>query len=283
MLPPGTSSSPFQIPVSTNYLGSPPTRSTGMSSSSLQVLVSPLSLGSPPTHQTSPQPHEPLDSYVSPISTSIQTSTVSPNPLPHPPLIESLDHLASVEHSHVHHIVTRSQTGHSRPRQFPNYVTHYSSRHVLHLFYTVAIPPEPNTFTQAASKLEWRATMESEFKALLKNDTLSLCPRPSSHYIVRNKWVYKIKQKPDGSIDCYKARLVAKGFDQKSGVDYFETFSLVVKTTTVRLILALVVQFRWTTRQLDVSNAFLQGYLDEEVYMEQPKGFISAEHPNFVC
>jgi histone deacetylase 1/2 len=125
--------------------------------------------------------------------------------------------------------------------------------------------------------------MESEFKALLKNDTLSLCPRPSSHYIVRNKWVYKIKQKPDGSIDCYKARLVAKGFDQKSGVDYFETFSLVVKTTTVRLILALVVQFRWTTRQLDVSNAFLQGYLDEEVYMEQPKGFISAEHPNFVC
>jgi hypothetical protein len=202
---------------------------------------------------------------------------------PHPPLLESPDLLASVEHSPVHHIITRSQTGQSRPRQFPDYVTYYSSRHPLHLFHTVTIPPEPNTFTQAVSKPEWRAAMESEFKALLKNGTWSLCPRPLSHHIVRNKWVYKIKQKPDGSIDRYKARLVAKGFDQRSGVDYFETFSPVVKPTTVRLILALAVQFRWTTRQLDVSNAFLQGYLDEEVYMEQPHGFISTEHPHFVC
>jgi len=178
---------------------------------------------------------------VSPISTSIQTSTVSSNPSPHPPLIESPNHLASVEDSHVHHIVTRSQTGYSRPRQFPNYVTHYSSRHPLHLFYTVVIPHEPNTFTHAASKLEWRATMESEFKALLKNNAWSLCPRPSSHHIVRNKWVYKIKQKPDGSTDRYKVRLVAKGFDQRSGVNYLETFSLVVKPIIVHLILALAI------------------------------------------
>jgi hypothetical protein len=142
VIPPGTSSSLFQIPVPTNYLCSPPIKSTGMSSSPLPVLVS-------PTHQTSPQPYEPLNSYVPSISPFTQTTTVPTNHPPHPPLLESPDHLASVEHSPVHRIITRSQTGQSRPRQFPDYVTHYSSRHPLHLFHTVTIPPEPNTFRQS--------------------------------------------------------------------------------------------------------------------------------------
>ena len=77
----------------------------------------------------------------------------------------------------------------------------------------------------------------------MDNDTWSLCPRPFSHHIVCNKWVYKIKQKPDDSIDHYKVRLVIKGFDQRFGVDYFETFSPVVKPTIVPIILALAVQF----------------------------------------
>jgi hypothetical protein len=142
VIPPGTSSSLFQIPVPTNYLCSPPIKSTGMSSSPLPVLVS-------PTHQTSPQPYEPLNSYVPSISPFTQTTTVPTNHPPHPPLLESPDHLASVEHSPVHRIITRSQTGQSRPRQFLDYMTHYSSRHPLHLFHTVTIPPEPNTFRQS--------------------------------------------------------------------------------------------------------------------------------------
>jgi hypothetical protein len=124
--------------------------------------------------------------------------------------------------------------------------------------------------------------MTAEFQALLSNNTWSLCPRPSHQHVVRNKWVYKLKQKPDGSIDRYKARLVAKGFDQLSGIDYHDTFSPVIKPSTIRLLIALAVQFDWNITQLDVSNAFLHGYLDEDVYMEQPQGFLNPQFPTYV-
>jgi hypothetical protein len=158
--------------------------------------------------------------------------------------------------------------------------------HNIHFTYSIQLSSilSLTLLHRQSPKPEWRVAIESEFKVLLGNDTWSPCPRPSSHHIVRNKWVYKIKQKPDDSTDHYKVRLVVKGFDQRFGVDYFETFSPIVKPTTIPIILALAVQFWSTTWQLDVSNAFLQGYLDdEEVYTEQPKGFIIDEHPTFVC
>jgi len=100
--------------------------------------------------------------------------------------------------------------------------------------------------------------MASEFAALIENKTWSLCPRPLDRHVIRNKWVYKLKQKPDGTIDRYKARFVAKGFEQCNGIDCVETFSPVIKPATIRLLLTFTLQFDWPLKQLDVSNAFSQ-------------------------
>ena len=125
--------------------------------------------------------------------------------------------------------------------------------------------------------------MSDEYTAFQRQQTWSLVPPPSNHNIVGCKWVYKIKRKPDGSIAYYKARLVTKGYHQQAGLDYNETFGPVVKLATVRLIFSLAAQFRWSVRQLDVSNAFLHGILREDVYMMQPQGFINSAHPTHVC
>ena len=87
----------------------------------------------------------------------------------------------------------------------------------------------------------------------------------------------------DGSISRYKARLVAKGFHQQASVDFHETFSPVVKPATVRLVLGIVVSCRWVLRQLDVSNAFLHGFLKEKVFMHQSPGYVDSAHPDYVC
>jgi hypothetical protein len=95
--------------------------------------------------------------------------------------------------------------------------------------------------------------------------------------------VYKIKRKVDGSLDHNKARLVAKGFKQQYEIDYGETFSPVVKSVIIRVILSLAVSRGWMIRQLDVQNAFLHGYLEEEVYMRQPSGYEDKNQSHYVC
>ena len=118
---------------------------------------------------------------------------------------------------------------------------------------------KPLSFAIASKHPQWVATMDAEFHSLQKQHTWSLVPLPPHKNIIPCKWVYKLKRHSDGSIARYKARLVARGYLQQFGLDYDETFNLVVKPIIVRLLLALAMQDGWELRQLDVNNAFLHG------------------------
>ena len=125
--------------------------------------------------------------------------------------------------------------------------------------------------------------MKEELVALHDNHTWALVPHPLNVNVVGSKWVFRLKIKEDGSIDRFKARLIARGFTQIPGVDFDDTFSLVIKPTTIRLVISLAISHNWTLNQLDVKNAFLHGVLKETVYMEQPPGFVEPELSDHVC
>lgn len=98
------------------------------------------------------------------------------------------------------------------------------------------------------------------------------------------RWVFKLKRKADSSLDRYKERLVAKGFKKRYSIDYIDTFCLVVKPTTVHVILSLGVSKGWTMHQIDIQNAFLHVVLEEKVSMRQPPGYVDPKlSPNYIC
>lgn len=133
------------------------------------------------------------------------------------------------------------------------------------------LPPadfvEPTCFSQGVCYPIWREAMSNEFNALLKNHTWTLVPQSASSNIVGCKWVFKIKHCLEGTIERHKARLVAKGYRQIQGLDFHDTFSHVIKITTVRILLSIALSCDWEIRQLDISNVFLHGFLKETVYM----------------
>jgi len=116
--------------------------------------------------------------------------------------------------------------------------------------------------------------MKEEIKTIKKNNTWELADCPKDKDIIIVKWVFKTKLNPDGTIHKHKARLVAKGYSQQLGVDYNETFALVARLDTIRTLIALTTQKGWSTYQLDVKSAFLNGVLEEEIYIEQLPGFV---------
>jgi len=142
---------------------------------------------------------------------------------------------------------------------------------------------EPQYLEEALNNKDWKEAMDNEYMALMRNKTWHLVPPRKGINIIDCKLIYKVKRKADGSLDRYKARLVAKGFKQRYGIDYEDTFSSVVKPTTIRIVLSLAISKGWIMRQLDVHNAFLHGFLEEEVYMRQPPGYEDKSSPDYIC
>ncbi|GAA0163394.1 transmembrane signal receptor [Lithospermum erythrorhizon] len=124
--------------------------------------------------------------------------------------------------------------------------------------------------------------MQLEHDALMQNNTWTLVPTPLDQNVINCKWIYDVKKNTDGSFQKCKACLVATGITQKYDIDYFETFSLVVKSTTIRVVLTMAPSLGWIVRQVDVNNAFLHGILSEDIYMKQPPGFKNSQCPHYV-
>ncbi|KAL0374896.1 UNVERIFIED_CONTAM: Retrovirus-related Pol polyprotein from transposon RE2 [Sesamum radiatum] len=134
---------------------------------------------------------------------------------------------------------------------------------------------EPESFEAAAKHEVWVQAMKEEIKMIEKNDTWELAERPKDKEVIGVKWIYKTKLNADGSIQKHKARLVAKGYSQLPGIDYTETFAPVARLDTIRALVAIAANKKWKIYQMDVKSAFLNGYIDEEIYVEQPQGFIA--------
>ena len=145
---------------------------------------------------------------------------------------------------------------------------------------------EPTSMTEALASPErakWMDAMDKEMDSLHLNDVWDLVKLPKDRKAVGSKWVFKLKVGPDGLVERHKARLVAQGFSQKQGLDYDETFSPVVRFESLRTVIALAVQNSMKMHQMDVTTAFLNGELQEEVYMKQPEGFVSEGQEDLVC
>ncbi|CAI7861609.1 unnamed protein product [Closterium sp. NIES-54] len=143
-------------------------------------------------------------------------------------------------------------------------------------FSPVEMPGEPATLKEALESSdaeEGKKAMESELKSIEENGTWELVELPEGRKAITSKWLFKIKSDADGKIERYKSRLVAKGYQQKEKVDYKELFAPVVKPTTLRTLLAGAAIKGWVVKQMDVTTAFLNGVLEEEIFMAQPEGF----------
>ncbi|KAL2345957.1 hypothetical protein Fmac_007242 [Flemingia macrophylla] len=133
---------------------------------------------------------------------------------------------------------------------------------------------EPVDYNEAATDSKWVSAMKEELDMIEKHQTWELTEKPKDKNVIGVKWVYRTKFNADGSVNKHKARLVVKGYAQMFGVDFSETFSPVARLDTIRLLLALAAQKGWIIHHMDVKSAFLNGYLEEEIFVEQPEGFL---------
>ncbi|KAK1433672.1 hypothetical protein QVD17_10587 [Tagetes erecta] len=193
------------------------------------------------------------------------------------PQIEAIENQHSVETQNPEASTTSIREG-QRQRRPPSYLKDYDTGKQALLVEEVNAIQEnvedPIDYEEASKVSKWRAAMDAEIKAINYNQTWELIELPAGAKCIGVKWVYKTKLNERGEIDKHKARLVAKGYCQRRGIDYAEIYAPVARMDTIRLMLAIAAQRGWFVYQMDVKSAFLHGTLDEEVYVQQPQGYV---------
>jgi hypothetical protein len=150
----------------------------------------------------------------------------------------------------------------------------------------VSIDGEPSCYQETikvSKTAKRKEAMQKEMDSLERNKTWDLVELPKDMKVVGCKWVYKLKNGVDYKIQRYKERLVEKGYSPREGIDFHEIFSPVAKLVSICVVLALVALLDIELEHLEVKTTFLHGDLDEEIYMEQPKGFVQYQNKRFVC
>ena len=162
----------------------------------------------------------------------------------------------------------------TRKRRSPDYYGHQCN---------LSITEEPKCAEDALKEKKWRDAMKAEINSLHQHNVWDLVECPKGCKPVGSKWVFKVKTNADGSTERFKARLVAQGYTQKEGLDYDETFSPVVRSESIRSVISLACKEGLKLHQMDVTTAFLNGELDQVIYMKQPEGFAADGQEHLVC
>ncbi|KAI5731455.1 hypothetical protein M8J77_010194 [Diaphorina citri] len=205
---------------------------------------------------------------------SPQMTEISDNPIPDHDIQQD-----EVSHEETPHTIAESGSN-SRTRKRPGWLEDYDTSY---LALNTSISDEPSSFQDAMKsddKIEWLNAMKNEMEALDKNKTWTLVKPPPKTKVIDCKWVFKEKM-IDNKVVKHKARLVAKGFQQKYGVNYEEVYAPVARMSTIRTLLSVAVNKSMHVHTMDVKTAFLNGNLEDTVYMKQPEGF--SKNPELVC
>ncbi|GJR00929.1 retrovirus-related pol polyprotein from transposon TNT 1-94 [Tanacetum coccineum] len=141
---------------------------------------------------------------------------------------------------------------------------------------------EPKNVNEALGDESWIVAMQEELNQFIANDVWELVPQPKNMTIIGTKWVFRNKLDENGIVSRNKARLVAQGYNQQEGIDYDETYAPVARLESIRILLAYACALDFKLFQMDVKSAFLNGFINEEVYVAQPPGFIDFEKPDHV-
>ena len=221
-------------------------------------------------------------------------------PFPEVPYIADIDPIDQVANEEILEIVEQpieQQVDQQNPQENDESTLRRSTRvrkstipkdyivYLQELNYNIGAENDPETFSQAMSFKEsnsWYSAMKEKMNSMASNRVWDLVELLDGIKSIGCKWVFKMKKDSLGNIERHKARLVAKGFNRREGIDHTETFSPVSKKDSLQIIMALVAHFDFDLHQMDVKAAFLNGNLEEEVFMKQPKGFSFSEGEHLV-